>query len=137
VTGGPKDPPVSAARGGLYRVVEPAEAVATQLQNAGWSVAMARPWRTLDEAYDSLADALSFPSYFGRNLDALWDCLTDLEQPTALILQDWTTSAVAEPELWRRILGVLFERTEQNPSFAVILPDVDQSASRKASWTSH
>jgi RNAse (barnase) inhibitor barstar len=34
--------------------------------------------RTKAEAMDAIAAALSFPDYFGRNLDALYDCLTDL-----------------------------------------------------------
>lgn len=29
-------------------------------------------------AMDAIAAALSFPTWFGRNLDALYDCLTDL-----------------------------------------------------------
>ncbi|MFI9006491.1 barstar family protein [Actinosynnema sp. NPDC053489] len=29
-------------------------------------------------AIDAIADALSFPAWAGRNLDALYDCLTDL-----------------------------------------------------------
>jgi RNAse (barnase) inhibitor barstar len=32
----------------------------------------------LDEFYDQVASALEFPSYFGRNLNALRDCLRDL-----------------------------------------------------------
>jgi hypothetical protein len=29
-------------------------------------------------AIDAVADALGFPDWFGHNLDALYDCLTDL-----------------------------------------------------------
>ena len=36
--------------------------------------------------YDYLKTELSFPAWFGRNLDALHDCLTDLSAPTRLIL---------------------------------------------------
>jgi len=35
--------------------------------------------RTRDDLYDAFAEAFAFPSYFGRNLDALYDCLRDLE----------------------------------------------------------
>lgn len=32
-----------------------------------------------EEAFhDIVAAKLEFPAYYGRNLDALWDCLTDL-----------------------------------------------------------
>jgi RNAse (barnase) inhibitor barstar len=31
--------------------------------------------RSKDEFYDAVAAALSFPDWFGRNLDALYDCL--------------------------------------------------------------
>jgi hypothetical protein len=34
--------------------------------------------RSKAKAMDAIAMALSFPDYFGRNLDALYDCLTDL-----------------------------------------------------------
>ncbi|HEX3790921.1 MAG TPA: barstar family protein [Pseudonocardiaceae bacterium] len=34
--------------------------------------------RTALDALDAIAAALSFPDYFGRNLDALYDSLTDL-----------------------------------------------------------
>ena len=41
---------------------------------------------TADAVYDYLQEELSLPSWFGRNLDALHDCLTDVGSPTRLIL---------------------------------------------------
>lgn len=37
-----------------------------------------------------LADAFCFPDWYGHNLDALYDCLTDLEEESYLTLQNWT-----------------------------------------------
>lgn len=41
---------------------------------------------TPDAVYDYLSGELHLPPYFGRNLDALHDCLTDVGAPTRLIL---------------------------------------------------
>lgn len=42
--------------------------------------------QTPDAVYDYLTKELSLPPWFGRNLDALHDCLTDIAAPTRLIL---------------------------------------------------
>ena len=34
-----------------------------------------------------LQEALCLPDYYGRNLDALYDCLTDLREPTEITVQ--------------------------------------------------
>ncbi|PSL56632.1 barstar (barnase inhibitor) [Saccharothrix carnea] len=34
--------------------------------------------RSKKDAIGAIAEALSFPDWFGHNLDALYDCLTDL-----------------------------------------------------------
>ena len=41
---------------------------------------------TPEAVYDYLTRELAFPAYFGRNLDALHDCLTDVSTPTRLVL---------------------------------------------------
>ncbi len=41
-------------------------------------------FETIDEVQDYLAGAFAFPEYYGRNLDALYDCLTDLDEYTCV-----------------------------------------------------
>ena len=36
--------------------------------------------------HDHLAQAFSFPRWYGRNLDALYDLLTDIDHPTTIRL---------------------------------------------------
>ena len=70
-------------------------------------------------AHAYLAEALSLPDYYGKNLDALYDCLTDLG-PTELTLEG--------PELLREaggyaemILNVILEAAEGNPYLTAVL----------------
>ncbi|MGE3268300.1 MAG: barstar family protein, partial [Chloroflexota bacterium] len=52
-----------------------------------------RDWVTMDAVHDDIARTLQFPGWYGRNLDALRDCLTDIVVPddggVALILQSY------------------------------------------------
>ena len=41
---------------------------------------------TRDELHDSLQAQLALPEYYGRTLDALYDCLTDIQEDTELRL---------------------------------------------------
>lgn len=57
------------------------------------------------QLHDLLSEALCLPAYYGRNLDALWDCLTgDLETPCeiCLILGSDTPYAEALQEIFGR-----------------------------------
>ncbi|OZM74621.1 barnase inhibitor [Amycolatopsis antarctica] len=60
---------------------------------------------------DGIATALSFPDWSARNLDALYDCLTDLSWLPAgehvLIWVGWDALKQAQPRAYLAIHGVL------------------------------
>lgn len=43
-----------------------------------------RKMRTKKMMYDQYIEAFSLPDYFGNNLDALWDVLMDIDEPTLI-----------------------------------------------------
>ena len=38
-----------------------------------------------EKGHDYIAEALNFPDYYGKNLDALYDCLTEIECEIQLV----------------------------------------------------
>lgn len=42
--------------------------------------------RSVETVHDRFAQALALPEYYGRNLDALFDCLTDCRTPVTVRL---------------------------------------------------
>jgi hypothetical protein len=68
-----------AARSGLYRTADaPGVAVASTAYGLRLAHVRLRPGGGKAELLDALAGALEFPRWFGRNWDALEDCLADL-----------------------------------------------------------
>lgn len=57
----------------------------------------------------ALAENLSFPAWYGNNLDALSDCLTDLEDETHLTLQNW--NAISD---WAAAFRAVLEEAEES-----------------------
>lgn len=45
-----------------------------------------RELQSLEDVHDRFARALDLPEWYGRNLDALFDCLTDLGEPVMVRL---------------------------------------------------
>lgn len=66
--------------------------------------------------HDTLSAALCLPEWYGRNLDALYDCLTDVQEETVLVLRD---RAALEEHLGgygRRFVRLLEEVSLENPN---------------------
>lgn len=77
------------------------------VRGSGWATLALDLGGVLDKAafMDRCADALSLPDWFGRNWDALADCLTDLSwAPDApgrlLVVSGWREYAEAAPGDW-------------------------------------
>ncbi len=53
---------------------------------------------TAEEAHKRLAQKLGFPDFYGHNLDALEDCLGDIDRPTRIVLERANNSS--ESKTW-------------------------------------
>lgn len=65
------------------------------------------------EAMGLLGEVLALPEWWGRNLDALYDCLTEPGRPLRLVLQN--REAMEASRFGRRLLRVLEDAAEDNP----------------------
>lgn len=66
-----------------------------------------------EEAMELLGRALALPEWWGRNLDALYDCLTDLGRPVRLEVS--RREAMVETAFGRRLLRVLEDAAAELP----------------------
>lgn len=66
-----------------------------------------------EEAMEHLSQALALPAWWGRNLDALYDCLTCLGRPVRLEVQNRTAMEAAP--FGQRLLRVLEDAAAQTP----------------------
>ena len=70
---------------------------------------------SMEDIHKMLAQQLAFPEWYGGNLDALHDCLTDLHEETELsIVHSETLSATLGPA-YVRLTRVLSDAAEENP----------------------
>ncbi|MDR5901132.1 barstar family protein [Halomonas icarae] len=76
------------AHAGVYRleasrIETPVESVSEKRGSAvagvDWRRLSAAPYWSREALLDGLAASLAFPDHFGRNWDAAWDCLTELD----------------------------------------------------------
>ncbi len=63
-----------------------------------------------------LAERLALPAWYGRNLDALHDCLTDLKDVT-VVLRNADVLAGSLGDYGHRVLRVFRDSARENPRF--------------------
>ena len=72
-------------------------------------------------AHSHLAQMLDLPSYYGRNLDALYDVLMEIGEDTELVLRDPGAVAVSLGKYGEALLATLQEAAESNPHLTIAL----------------
>ena len=72
-------------------------------------------------AMDHLTEALSLPDWWGRNLDALYDCLTDCREPRQLVVAN--RAALEAERFGQALLRVLTDAAQNDPNLELVFPD--------------
>lgn len=67
------------------------------------------------QLHEKLQEALSFPDWYGCNLDALYDCLTAIGEETELVLENFG----ALPFPVRGFAAVMEDARKQNPKLHI------------------
>lgn len=63
-------------------------------------------------AHEYLQEELELPEYYGKNLDALYDCLTSFSDVEFVILEQ-------DSEYWRRVKKVFLHAAKTNEKIVV------------------
>lgn len=102
---------------GVYRwhSNEDVDAVEHVVELAEWTFAYVDGWTHPGDSakaafLDAIGEALGFPDYYGRNLDALSDCLSEISAPTVVLWDGWTTLARADTEAFRAVVEIFSDR---------------------------
>ena len=69
---------------------------------------------TPEEVHEYLQDIFSFPTYYGANLDALYDCLTEIDEKTKIIISSAITEEENLGEYGDRLLEVFESAAQDN-----------------------
>ena len=71
--------------------------------------------------HNYLRSALALPVYYGANLDALYDCLTELDAATELVVPKAIADEVHLGLYGEQLLQVLQDAAEENEALTVTI----------------
>lgn len=70
-----------------------------------------RQWKSREDFFTDVSQRLNFPEYFGRNLDAFNDCLSEIALPerrgTVLVFLRFETFAARHPQFAWAVLDII------------------------------
>ena len=69
------------------------------------------------DLHRTFAETLDFPEYYGNNLDALRDCLTETEGPVCVAAVNTDLLSEHVGRRWKSFLRLMDDLTEEEPGF--------------------
>lgn len=77
--------------------------------------------RSLPMLHKYLHTALALPEYYGANLDALYDCLTEIAEPTELVVPKQVASEEYLGWYGQQFLQMLQDAAAENTALKITL----------------
>ncbi len=78
---------------------------------------------TREAVHDYFTTCLQLPGYYGRNLDALYDILTERAEPTRLVICGQTALSSALGSYADALLDTLADAAADNPALEIAYED--------------
>lgn len=77
---------------------------------------------TVDDFHHQIAKVMDFPDYYGKNLDALWDCLTgDVDADVRLVWKQHHLSKTNLGDGFGKIIRIFEDLKAECPGFELEL----------------
>ena len=75
------------------------------------------------EAHDHLTERLGLPEYYGRNLDGLYDLLTERQGPTRIVIRQGDTLLSWLGVYGKALIQTLLDADRANPGLEVLFSE--------------
>lgn len=82
-----------------------------------------REMRSKREAHEYIAQTLGFPGYYGKNLDALYDCLTEFCRDTLIVVRYASALEASLGEYGTNLLNTFKDAEEAASSLSLVVTE--------------
>lgn len=86
----------------------------------------AKRFKGRSRAHAYLKEALRLPDYYGKNLDALYDCLGDIGEETVIVVPEVIQKKEYLGDYGKTMLRVFKDAAEENEALTVIVKEAQK-----------